>query len=67
MKFTHNDWVHRDIINIIMMLTKRGANKIYNVLPKKYQKYHLTTILKYAKISDKWNKLPYKHLLDVPP
>ena len=65
MKFTNNDWCQRDIIKNIIFLTKQGADTIYTVLSKKYQKYPSTTILKHAIVLVKLNKLPYRILLDV--
>ena len=58
MKFTHNYWGQLDIIKKIKILTKRGADTIYTVLPTKYCKYTSTTILKHANVLAKVNK-PY--------
>ena len=57
-KFTHNDWGQRDIIKNVIILTKRGADTIYTVIPIKYQKYPSNTILKHAIFLAKVNKLP---------
>ena len=34
MKFTQNEWGQRDILNIIIKMTKRGANQILNWFEK---------------------------------
>ena len=47
MKFTHNEWGQRDIIKHIIILTKRGADKIYTVIPMKYDNYTSNKILKH--------------------
>ena len=36
-------------------------------IPKKYQKYPSTTILKFENVLDKVNKLPYMCLLNMTP
>ena len=58
MEFTQNYWGWCDIINTIKLLTKQGSDKIHDVTPKKYQKYHSIKILKHANVLDKVNKLP---------
>ena len=58
MEFTQNDWGQRDIINKTKILTKRGSDKIHDVMPMKYQKYHSNTILKHANFLAKENKSP---------
>ena len=58
MEFTQNDWGQRDIINKIVILTKRGTDTIHAVIPEKYQKYPSTTILEHANVLAKVNKLP---------
>ena len=65
MKFVHNYWGQRDIINKIIILTKKGVDMIYTIFPTKYQKYPSTTILKHANVLDKEHKSPYKSVLDV--
>ena len=57
MEFTKNDWGQRDIIDRIMKFTKRGSDKINDVIPTKYQKYSSKTIIKCANVLDKLNKL----------
>ena len=39
MKFTYNDWGQWEIINKVKILTKRGADMIYTVIPMEYQKH----------------------------
>ena len=39
MSHTHNEWVQRDIINNIIILTKRDADMIYTIIPTKHQNY----------------------------
>ena len=39
------------------MLTKKGTDKIHDAMPKKYQKYPSTTIIKHMNVLDKVNKL----------
>ena len=56
MEPTQNDWGQRDIINKTKILTKKGSDKIHDVIPTKYQKYPLNTILKHANVFDKANK-----------
>ena len=56
MSFTHNDLDQCDIINHIIILTKRGAYKIYTVIPKKYYRYPSTTIPKHVNVLSKVNK-----------
>ena len=45
MDFTPNDCGQRGIINRIKILTKRGSDKIHDVIPTKYKKYPSNTIL----------------------
>ena len=65
--FTHNDWGQREILNNIIILTKRVADTIYTIIPTKYQNYPSTTTLKHANVLSKVNKLPYKCLLNTNP
>ena len=58
MDFTQNDWSQRDIINKIIILTKRGTYVMHATITKKYQKYPSTTILKYINVLAKVNKSP---------
>ena len=67
MKFTHNDWGQRDIIKIIIILTKRGVDMIYTAMPMKYHKYPSNNILKHGNFLAKVNKPSYKRLLDMTP
>ena len=67
MSFTHNDLDQCDIINHIIILTKRGADKIYTILPKKHYRYPSTTILKHANALVKVNKPPYEVLHNMTP
>ena len=62
MEFTKNDWYQRDIINKIIISTKQDTITIHVIIPKKYQKYPSTTILKNANVLAKVNKLPYEFL-----
>ena len=39
-------------------MKKRGTDMIHSVIPKKYQKYPSTTILKHMNVLDKVNKIP---------
>ena len=50
MEFTQNDWGQRDIANKTKILTKRGSDKIHDVILTKYQKYPSNTILKHASV-----------------
>ena len=59
MEFTQNDWGQCDIINKTKILTKRGSDKVHDIIPTKYQKYPSDTILKHANVLSKSNKLPY--------
>ena len=54
--FTKNDWGQCDIINKVIILTKRGTDTMHAAIPKKYQKYPSTTILKHNHVLDKENK-----------
>ena len=45
MELMNNDSVQRDIINNIITLTKRGSDKIHDLIMTKYQKYPSNTIL----------------------
>ena len=65
MSFTHTDWDKCDIINNILILTKRGSDTIHTIIPKKYQKYQSTTILKHENVLVKVNKSPYVPLLNI--
>ena len=67
MDSTQNYWGQCDILNTIIILTKRGTDKIYAVIPTKYQKYPSTTILKHANILAKVIKLPYRNLHNMTP
>ena len=67
MNFIHNYLGQRDIINNILILTKRGSDTIYNIITEKCHKYPSTTILKLINFLDKVNKLPYKCLLNMMP
>ena len=57
MDFTPNEWVQRDIINKIKILTKQGTDMIHAIIPMKYQKYPSTSTLKHANVLAKVNKL----------
>ena len=57
MEFTQNDWGQRDIKNKTTILTKPGIDTVHAVIPKIYQKYPSTTIIKHANVLDKVNKL----------
>ena len=46
-------------MNKIKIWTKRGSDKIYEVIPKKFQKYLSNTILKHANVVSKLNKSPH--------
>ena len=65
--FTLDDWGQREIVNTIIISTKRGTDTIYIAILTKYQKYPSTTILKHANVLDKANKLPYGRLLNMTP
>ena len=56
MEFTKSDWGWRDIMNKITILTKRGTDAIYAVIPTKYQKYLSTAILDHVNVLDRVNK-----------
>ena len=56
---THNDWGQFDIINNIIVLTKRGADTVHTIIPKKYQKYPSTIILKQEFFLARVNNSPY--------
>ena len=56
MEFTQNDWVQRDIINKIIILTKLVTDTIHAVIPIKYQRYPSTPLLKHANVLAKLNK-----------
>ena len=58
MEFTQNDSGQREIINKIEISIKRGKYTINAIIPKKYQKYPSTTILKHVNILAKVNKPP---------
>ena len=58
MESNQNDWGQRDIINKIIILTKRGTDMIHAVIMTKYHKYPSFTILKHANVLDKANKSP---------
>ena len=62
MEFKQNEWIHRDVINKIRILTKQGTDMIHTVILMKYQKYPSTTILKHANVLAEVNKLPYGRL-----
>ena len=65
--FTQNYWGQRDIINKIIIFTKRVTDTIHALIPTKYQKYPSTTTLKHEKNLDKVNKLPNVRLLHTKP
>ena len=67
MEFTNNDWVQRDIIHNIIILTKIVTYTIHAVILTKYQKYLSTTILKHVNVLDKVNKLSYGRLHHMKP
>ena len=67
MSFTQNDWGQRDIIKKFIILNKWSKKTIHAVLPKKYQKYLSTTILKNENVLAKVNKLPWGSLLHMTP
>ena len=67
MSFTQNDWGKRGIINNIIILTTWGEYIIYDIIPKKYQKYPSTIILKHANNLAKVNKSPYGNLFNIMP
>ena len=67
MSFAHNDWGQREIINNVIILTKRVADTIYTVIPTKYHKYPSTTIIKQEYGLAKVNKPPYGRLLKMKP
>ena len=58
MEFTKNNRYQCDIINKVTILTKRGIYTVHVVIPTEYQKYTSTTILKYANVLAKVEKLP---------
>ena len=58
MEFTQNDWGQHDIINTVIILSKRGSDMIHDVIPTKYKKYFSTTILEHANFLAKVNKSP---------
>ena len=53
MKFSHNYWVQGDIINYNLILTKRGADTIYTVIPIKYHKYTSNKIINHSNVLEK--------------
>ena len=57
-EFTKNDPGQRDIQNRLKIITKLGTDTIHAVIPKKYQKYPSTTILKHEMFLAKVNKSP---------
>ena len=67
MCFTQNYSGQCDIINRNIILTKQVTDTIHAVIPKKYHKYPLTTILKHVDFLDELNILPYVRLLDIMP
>ena len=67
MSFSHNEQGEGDIINNIIILTKRSADTIYTVSMTKYKKYPSTTILKHVNILAKVNKSPHENLLNMTP
>ena len=66
MKFMQNECGQRDITNRIKILTKRGSDKIHDVILKIYHKYPSNTILKHANVLAEVNKLPQGSLLNMP-
>ena len=46
------------MINKIIILTKQGTDTIHAIIPKEYQKYPSTTILKHANVLAKLNEFP---------
>ena len=67
MEFTQNDWFQRDIINKLIILTKRGTDTINFVIPKKYHKYTSITVLKHANVLAEVNKSSYARLHNMMP
>ena len=63
--FSQNDRGKRDIINNIIILTKRGTDTIYNVISTKDQKYPSTTIHKHVNVLAKVDRPPYGCLLNT--
>ena len=57
MEFTQNEWGKRDTINKTKVLIKQGPDKIHDIIQTKYKKYPSNTILKYANVLAKVNKL----------
>ena len=57
-EFTQNYWGQLDIINWTKILTKRGSDKIHDVIPKENHKYPSKKILKHANVLAEVNKLP---------
>ena len=57
-----NDWYQRDIKITIRVLIKQSTDTIHADIPKKYQKYILTTILKHENVLAKVNRSPWGHL-----
>ena len=57
MKFMDNYCGQRDIIKKIKILTKRGADTIYTVIPIKYHNYPSNTKLKHANVLFQVNKM----------
>ena len=66
MEFVQNDWGQCDIINKTKMLSKRGSDKIHDIIQTKYQKYPSIKILKDANVFAKWNKSSYERLINTP-
>ena len=62
MDITQNDWCQHDIINKVIILTKKGTGTIHAAILTKYHNYPSTTILKHENVLDKVNKSPYVHL-----
>ena len=67
MSLTQNDWGQNDIINKIMILTKRVTYTIHAAILIKYQKHHSTTIVKHVNSLAKLNYSPCVCLLNMKP
>ena len=67
MKLTQNYWGWHAIISNIIILTKRGTDRIHAIIPTKYYKYPSTTILKHTNVLAKVDQLPYGSLPNMTP
>ena len=63
MEDMQSKWVQFEIMNKTKILTKRGSDEIHDVIPTKYQKYPSNTILKYANVLAKVNKLTWGRVI----